>query len=206
MSVPSIEQNNIQSYNNIANQFSDKRFKPWDWIDKFITSKSEGSDILDIGCGNGRNMEYSNYNFTGVDNCKEFISICTNKNLNAIECDMTSLPFETNSFDSIISIASFHHLANHDRRELAVKEMSRVLKNDGNILLSVWSKDQSHNKKLNFTYGDNYVPWKNKDGTIKEMRYYYIFQDTELEALLQKYFTIYSKRWIHGNDVYILHK
>ena len=148
--------NNV--YENIAKQFSDKRTTKWSWIDDFIYSKPKNTNILDIGCGNGRNMEYEDYNFTGVDNCYNFTKICKDKKLNVILSDMTTLPFEDNTFDYIISIASFHHLSNNERREQALKEMKRVLKPNGEILLSVWSIDQSHNKKLTFTYGDNFVP------------------------------------------------
>ena len=34
----------------------------------------EGTKVLDIGCGNGRNMEgYTNATVMGIDECKEFI-------------------------------------------------------------------------------------------------------------------------------------
>ena len=36
----------------------------------------EGLTILDIGCGSGRNMTYSNYKFIGFDNCESFIKLC----------------------------------------------------------------------------------------------------------------------------------
>ena len=58
-----------QIYENIANEFSDKRYTSWDWIDNFIYNIPKKSTILDIGCGNGRNMRYIDYNFYGIDNC-----------------------------------------------------------------------------------------------------------------------------------------
>ena len=59
-------------YEEIAEHFNVRRLNTWDWIDLFINSLKKGSLILDVGCGNGRNMTYENYNFIGIDNCKKF--------------------------------------------------------------------------------------------------------------------------------------
>ena len=203
--ITKIELDNINTYNNIALKFSDKRRNKWYWIDDYILSLDKSLKILDIGCGNGRNMEYDDYDFYGIDNCKNFISICKDKKLNVKLSDMTNIIYEDNCFDSIISIASFHHLSTRERRLKALAEMKRVLKQTGSVLLSIWSKNQSHNKKLNFNYGDNYVPWKSKDGIVISNRYYYIFEIMEIKELLLQYFKIDKHFWCHGNDIFILH-
>ncbi len=193
-------------YEKIAINFSDKRFSTWNWIDDFIISIPKGSTILDIGCGNGRNMKYPNYNFYGIDNCSNFVKLAKQITPNVYLSDMTNLPFDDNTFDAIISIASYHHLSSHERREQALKEMYRVLKPNGKILISIWSINQTHNKKLDnkFTYGDNIVPFKNNKGEIIGNRYYYIFQLAELYNLLNKYFLIDTHEWIHGNEVFVM--
>lgn len=201
-----MEEQHVQKvYENIASKFSDKRQNKWEWIDNYVYSKPINSKILDIGCGNGRNMEYKNYQFTGVDNCNNFIKICQDKNLNVYLADMTNLPFEDNTFDYIISIASFHHLYTNERRLQALSEMKRVLKKDGEILLSVWSINQSHNKRLNFTFGDNFVPWKDNNGNIIDQRYYYIFNNDELKYMLNKFFKIKEWEYHKGNEVITLY-
>ena len=43
-------------YNKIAFAFSITRANKWDWITSFVTCLPKGCSILDIGCGNGRNM------------------------------------------------------------------------------------------------------------------------------------------------------
>lgn len=199
-----IEEKNIEVYNKIAKEFSKSRLNRWFWIDEFFKQFDDNSNILDIGCGNGRNMSDPCLKFYGIDNCKNFIKICKERNLNVLECDMCNIPLPEKYFDGIISIASFHHLATKERRIDCLLEMKRLLKDNGRILLSIWSKNQSHNKKLNFEYGDNYVPWKNKDGTIKENRYYYIFELNEIKKLLSQHFTIKTYLWNHGNDIFIL--
>ncbi len=201
------ETTNVKNiYEIIANDFSDKRMTKWDWIDRFIYSFPEQSVLLDLGCGSGRNMEYNNYNFIGVDNCVNFINIAKQKHLNVLLSDITQLPFNNNTFDGIIAIASFHHLSSDERRNKCLEELKRILKTNGQILLSVWSINQTHNKRLNnkFTYGNNIVPFKNNKGESKGDRYYYIFKLDELYGLLNKYFKIISHNWIHGNEVFIL--
>jgi ubiquinone/menaquinone biosynthesis C-methylase UbiE len=202
-----IEQESVKNiYEIIATQFSNKRYETWDWINKFIFFFPINSTILDLGCGNGRNMMNNNYNFIGIDNCNNLINIAINKNLNVILSDMTKLPFNNNTFDAIISIASFHHLSNISRRKECLSEMKRVL-NNGKILLSVWSIDQSHNKKLKnqFIYGDNLVPFCDNKGNVLGNRYYYIFELNEIISLLSEFFIIESHYWIHGNEVFILY-
>ena len=134
--------NVVAIYEKIGTYFSNTRQKPWDWIQEFLDSIPQNSNILDIGCGNGRNMTNINHNFTGVDNCNSFIEICKKKGLYAIKTDMTNLPFEDNTFDAIISIASFHHLATVERRIAALEEMNRVLKPGGRFLCLEFSKIQ----------------------------------------------------------------
>jgi ubiquinone/menaquinone biosynthesis C-methylase UbiE len=203
------EKKNVTNiYESIANNFSDKRYNSWDWIENFINIFPTKSKILDIGCGNGRNMKNNDYNFYGIDNCQNFVKLAKEVSPNVYLSDMTTLPFSDNFFDSIISIASFHHLSNIVRRNECLKEMHRVLKPNGKILLSIWSINQSHNKKLDnkFKYGTNMVPFKDNKGNIIGNRYYYIFQLDEIYNLIQTFFKIDSHDWIHGNEVFILTK
>ena len=149
------EINNVKNiYENIANNFSEKRMTKWDWIDSFIYSFQKHATLLDLGCGSGRNMEYPNYNFYGIDNCINFINIAKNKNLNVLLSDMINIPFNNNTFDGIMLIASFHHLSTIERRHDCLKELKRTLNINGKILLSIWSINQSHNKRFDnkFTF------------------------------------------------------
>lgn len=188
-----------ETYEEIASSFDGKRTQQWDWVEEFLEPYSDAI-VYDIGCGGGRNLRNK---FIGVDSCSNFIDICHKKGLNAILSDMTVLPFENNSVDAIISIASFHHLATCDRRIKALNELKRVLKPGGKILLSVWAKDQPEKTKRKFEYGDNIVPW-NKNNVI-HMRYYYIFKLKEIRQCFEAVgLTELSHQWICGNEVFIL--
>ena len=169
--------------------------------------------IYDIGCGNGRNMFYPNQIFKGIDNSPEFVNICKNKGLNVYLSDMTTISFDSESSDAVISIASFHHLSTEERRISCLNEIYRILKPNGKILISVWSKIQPPKTKRSFQdYGANYVPWKhinsNSENKIKtQIRYYYIFKIEELEELFAKTdFKIIKRDWDCGNEIFILEK
>ncbi len=83
--------------------------------------------------------------------------------------------------------------------------MKRVLKDDGKILLSVWSKEQPPKSKNKFEYGDNIVNWTNK-GNVFE-RYYYIFQINEIKELFERVgLNITNYKWDYGNHIFTLEK
>ena len=202
-------------YDNIAREFTNSRHYSWTWVTSFFSEYVYSADkdtkeklVLDIGCGGGRNIKtYQNDNvkIIGLDNSKEFIKICLEQNLNVVFSDMTKLPFTDNHFDNLISIASFHHLTNNEDRIKAIQEMSRVLKPNGTVIMSIWSKNQPQKTKRTFdTWGDTLVPWKNLEGTIFQ-RYYYIFKIDEIKSLiLNNGFSIVSHSWECGNEVFIL--
>lgn len=193
-------------YENISKHFSNTRVYTWKWIDNFIISLQKHSLILDIGCGNGRNMIFSDYNFVGIDNCNGFLNICREKKLNVIEANMTNIPLQSNTFDAIICIASFHHLSNYELRLQSLKEMKRLIKPNCDILLSVWSINQPKKTKKVFNkYGDTIVTY-NKFGTIYE-RYYYIFKIDEITNLFKNVGLILKHHFYDcGNEIFILSK
>ena len=191
-------------YEVIASQFDNKRYAQWDWIETFLDRFEPNSLVYDVGCGPGRNIRHG---MIGVDNCENFIKICKNKNKDVILGDMTDLPLESNSGVGIVCIAAFHHLNNPSDRLKALMEFKRVLKPGSQIMISVWSINQSHagkgNRKLTFHYGDNLVPW-NSNGVIYN-RYYYIFEINEIKELFEKAeLKLVNHFWNHGNEIYIL--
>lgn len=207
------------SYDKIAKYFANTRVFTWLWTDNFINSLEKNSLILDIGSGNGRNTKYSNHAIFGLDISLEQLKMGSNgsngsnvsngSNL-SIQGNMTTLPFKSNSFDAILSIASFHHLSTIEERHNCLQEMKRILVSNGKMLLSVWSINQPAKTKRKFDkYGDINVNWntnrKDPDGNfIIIPRYYYIFQLNEIKELLSTYFTIQKYYWDCGNEIFEL--
>jgi ubiquinone/menaquinone biosynthesis C-methylase UbiE len=194
-------------YNKICHHFNKTRGYQWKWITDFIESFSKDTLILDIGCGNGRNMIHPDYRFIGIDNSVEFIKLCISKNLSVKFNDMTHIDLPMNQLHAIICIASFHHLKTPERRLQALKEMYRIIQPEGRILLSVWSIGQPEITRRKFThYGDTMVPWNNNRGKIYN-RYYYIFKIDEIKSLFKKAdLTLISHTWEYGNEIFILTK
>ncbi|MEM3543755.1 MAG: class I SAM-dependent methyltransferase [Candidatus Micrarchaeia archaeon] len=153
--------------------------------------------LLDIGCGSGRNLFYfaeKGFDWYGIDFSKEMINIAIEnfkrKNIDVKGRlkvgDMTELPFPDESFDYIISIASFHHIPKEEQLK-AIKEMKRVLKENGEMIISVWNKYSFKRIGFWFSGKETLVPWKKKEkGIEKEYnRYYYLFSYGELKKLIQ---------------------
>lgn len=214
-----LEQYNvIEAYSRIAKSFSATRPKPWNWIIDFyhkLYNINPKANILDHGCGGGRNMNNicidgeintkTNFTFLGIDSCQEFVNIANDSGYNAYLSDMCKMiNIDSNSFDAIVSIASFHHLSSVERRIQALQELFRVMKSGALCLMSVWSitqpqKSKNHNK---FTFGDNIVSWKDKQGNVCANRYYYIFKVTEIQELITDVgFIINNCKWDYGNTV-----
>ena len=129
-------------------------------------------------------MYYNNIKFLGIDNCDKFVAICNDKGFNVMLSNITDIKLDSNIADGIICIAVFHHLSTEEHRIEALKEMKRLLKPGGKILLSVWALEQPKKTSRTFNhYGNNIVIW-NSYGKVYE-RYYYIFKIDEIKRLFK---------------------
>ena len=111
--------NQINIWNSLAEQWDRFRSKPFPKTIFYLSKNWEKGTILDVGCGNGRNLiPFAEKNFTceGVDFSIEMLNHAKSKfkKLNLKSkfqvANMIDLPFKDNSFDYLICIASFHHL------------------------------------------------------------------------------------------------
>tara|TARA_Y100000592_G_C5324604_1_gene246494 strand:- start:29 stop:652 length:624 start_codon:yes stop_codon:yes gene_type:complete len=202
-----IEEKNVKNvYEKIALHFDSTRVYKWSWVNEFLEKLDKNSLVYDIGCGNGRNMNYNNLNFIGIDNCENFIKICNEKKLNVVMSNITEIPFKSNTADAILCIAVLHHLSSNENRIKALLELKRIVKPNGKILLSVWSINQPAKTKKSFNnYGNNIVLW-NSYGKIYE-RYYYIFKLEEIKKLITLCgLEIVKSEFNCGNEIFTLIK
>ena len=189
-----------RNYNLIAKDFSRTRSRPWYEI-RFLFSDYlfSGDKVLDLGCGNGRNILYFNEKLTdyyGVDNSAELISLAKKKypQKNFTVDNALNLSFSGNFFDKIYSIAVLHQIPSNKLRLKFLKEAKRVLKPKGLLVLTVWKLHKldhlilalksSFMKMINkskLDYGDVLIPWGNK-----LERYYHFFSEKELKRLVKK--------------------
>lgn len=210
---------NHETYNYIANEFSETRAYVWQCVKDFTNLinlyNNHKSSILEIGCGNGKNMEYlikninanSTSTIIGIDNCENFIEICSKKNLDARHSNSNSISFPNNSFDFILCIAMFHHLLTIEEQNQTFTEILRVMKNNSYGILTCWSTIQPEKSNFKFTEGINIVPWKGRKN-VNKIRYYFVYS----EKMFRDYFESFSEITIIdiynevGNWILILKK
>jgi ubiquinone/menaquinone biosynthesis C-methylase UbiE len=104
--------------------------------------------VLDVGCGTGEfalNLKRckQNINIFGIDISKEMINIAKaktmfNRGIDFRVGDVEKIPYDDNYFDCITCAHSFHHYPN---KRKAVREMFRVLKNNGKVMIIDGYKD-----------------------------------------------------------------
>jgi len=93
-----------------------------------IINEIIGETVLEVGCGSGYligKLE-DKYAVTGVDFNVEGMPRFNNPLTQLIECSATKLPFEDNSFDTVICTHTLEHVLNIYK---AIKELKRVCKN-----------------------------------------------------------------------------
>lgn len=116
-------------------------------------SKIVKGDVLDFGCGTGKiilkllekNLDIS---LTGLDISENQLDILrnkipTNKYVNLICYNSNNLPFTDNTFDFVISSWVLGTVEDNDKRDLILKELKRILKKNGLlILIENWHNDE----------------------------------------------------------------
>ncbi|KAJ3021411.1 UNVERIFIED_CONTAM: tRNA methyltransferase, has a role in tRNA modification [Siphonaria sp. JEL0065] len=171
-----LERTHVQSvYEAIAPHFSATRYKPWPVVESFLKELPTGSIGADVGCGNGKYLGVNKELYTiGSDMAVNFASIVNERGFEAMVCDNLSLPYRPSSFDFVVSIAVIHHFSSFERRVAAVKELIRILKPGGKVLIFVWALEQEDGSKRRFEKQDVFVPWnldkKSFGGKKKEER------------------------------------
>ena len=146
-----------------ADDFSKSRFRIWPHVQIFLDSLKSNSRVLDIGCGNGKNMLYrDDLDMIGLEYSKGLCSICKSRLLPVVQGDARSIPFEDNMFDAIIMIAVIHHI-NPDEHLKVLSEIQRVLRPGGICLITNWAVEQPDDSRRKFHPGLNMVTWKGKE-------------------------------------------
>jgi len=196
-------------YDGMAEKFSQTRKFFWRGLEFIQNYAKEGDRVLDFGCGNGRllelllskvqpseNFKVEPLQYFGVDVSQKLIDIASQKygtgNIKFSKISGSdSLPFPNNFFNSVYSIAVFHHLPKAQAQKMA-NELFRVTKYGGYVIITVWhlwQKKYWRNIAKNWwakLRGDNeldwndcYISFKNNEGKIFQ-RYHHAWTKKEL--------------------------
>lgn len=74
--------------------------------------------------------------------------------------DNLDLPFRDGSFDAVLSISVIHHFATVERRIRAIRELARILKVGGRIIITVWAFEQKSRRFDGNSSQDVLIPWQ----------------------------------------------
>jgi SAM-dependent methyltransferase len=95
--------------------------------------------VLEIGCSKGylsRLLDRNGYSCIGGDISK--IALRFARNIKTVRLDGETLPFKNSSFDAILAISTIEHMPKPER---TIKEVFRVLKNEGLFIAITPDKD-----------------------------------------------------------------
>jgi ubiquinone/menaquinone biosynthesis C-methylase UbiE len=105
----------------------------------FLTGLIKGGKVLDVCSGTGRISEGligSGFNVVSLDLSRNMLMVRRHVSgyqpVNGISYE---LPFKSDVFDMVISIASLHHIADRERIQSTISEMKRIIKKGGCIVL-----------------------------------------------------------------------
>jgi ubiquinone/menaquinone biosynthesis C-methylase UbiE len=95
--------------------------------------------ILEIGVGTGNlagRFLNEGYNIIAIDQSRAMLNVAKEKypKLKVRLGDFLKIPYSDKSFDAIVSIYALHHL-NNNEKSIAIKEMVRVVKDNGKIVI-----------------------------------------------------------------------
>ncbi len=197
-------------WNTIAQNWNLSRQKPLQKVALILKNYAETwkqGKILDIGCGNCRNLLsflYNGFSCYGIDFSNKMLEMagkyCKKHrlNVNLKQAYATQLPFQSQYFDYVLSIFILHHL-NKDERIQAIREIKRVLNHKGKALIIMRNKIQL---RFLFKKKNIFIPWH--VGRKTYQRYHYFFTPWELKRFLrEEKFKILSSNTF-GRDLIIL--
>jgi tRNA (uracil-5-)-methyltransferase TRM9 len=152
-----------------------------------LAARWQGGKLLDVGCAHGPDFLPFTQGFElwGLDSSpamlRQAIRYSTKFRfyVNLVAADALFLPFPDNTFDWVISVATYHHIKGREEREKAFEELRRILKPNGEAFVTVWNRGQP---RFWFKSKEQQVPWRLREKTV--YRYYHLFSYTELRRLL----------------------
>jgi ubiquinone/menaquinone biosynthesis C-methylase UbiE len=114
---------------------------------------TDNANVLEVAPGPGyfsiELAKMGNFNITGMDISADFVEICKtnakreNVTINFLQGNVSKMPFENDAFDFIFCSAAFK---NFKEPAAALREMRRILKNNGIALIVDMNHDVSKEK------------------------------------------------------------
>eukprot|EP00667_Euglena_gracilis_P015802 EG_transcript_16455 len=132
-------------YDAIAEHWDHTRYLPWPFCARFIADLPRDSLVIEVGCGNGRNLSRRDLFMHGCDNSLELMRCArARRSADVALADNLALPYRSGVWDAVLSIAVLHHFSTPERRLRALRELFRILRGgrQGRLLLYVRSLER----------------------------------------------------------------
>ncbi|MBN1188247.1 MAG: class I SAM-dependent methyltransferase [Dehalococcoidales bacterium] len=154
-----------------------------------LAARWKNGKLLNIGCGHGPDFLpfKEGFDLSGLDFSHGMLKMARRYSqkfgfpVNLFLADARRLPFSGQSFDFVISVATYHHLKGRHRQLEALLELKRVLSPGGEAFITVWNRCQP---RFWFRGKEVGLPWCSRGGVI--YRYYYLFTYWEIQSLVKK--------------------
>lgn len=186
--------------------------KAWDWsknkssewlkpsIESIYLSElwqSKGfKRFLDLGCGLGRHSVYfsqKGFEVNSVDLSEYAVNHLMDwakeeqLDITAKVCDMLNLPFDDNTFDCIIAYNVVYH-SDTEGFIKSLEEIKRVLKNNGELFITLLSKDTwSYKNADKYKRVDSNTILRDEHDTERNVPHFYVDIDD-----IKKYFAAFD--------------
>lgn len=185
------------------------------WLKEKLSAIDKGSKILDAGAGELQykklcehleyvSQDFCQYDGTGDDKGLQMEKFDTSKI--DIVSDITNIPVEDEAFDAVMCIEVLEHVPNPI---LALKELTRILKRGGNLIITAPFCSLTHFSPYHFATGFNkyfYQHHLETDFEIQEITpngnyFEYISQELNRVPLVSRE---YAKKELSKKDKLIL--
>lgn len=153
------------------------------YLVKHITKNAK---VLEVGCGDGRSiMDIVGIttNIVGIDHDEKAVADAKSNfknhpNIKILKARAENLPFENKEFNFVMCMTTFANFA--DSKQKVLLEMKRVLKDNGFIIISVFSED---------AFEERMKMYKKLNAPIKEIRGTTVIFDEELGDNISEQFS-----------------
>jgi ubiquinone/menaquinone biosynthesis C-methylase UbiE len=107
---------------------------------RFVLEHCPRGAALDVGCGTGAlaaRLSDAGYEVIGLDPSDGMLEVLRGRapGVHAVQGSGTALPFDDDSFDLVLTVAVMHHIADPARVRATLREMVRVMRPGGRVLI-----------------------------------------------------------------------
>lgn len=171
-------------FENRVERYDEHMLKNIEGADEFYKFTAEqlpmqsGSEVLDLGCGTGLELEEyfslnPNVHITGIDLSEAMLNMLAakfpNKELNLINGSYFEVPFESGRYDAAVSVESLHHFT-EEQKLCLYQKLFCALENDGYFILTDYFADTEELEKECF---ENLQQLKKEQNITDDEFYHY---------------------------------